>query len=194
MGAERRDASALILCGGRATRFGGVAKHQLVVDGVAIADRLVRAVEPHVAEILASASDAPIAGTRAVRDSQLGTGPLAGIAGGLAACTTDWLVVVAGDMPYVTSDVIALLIARARDGVDAVGVRAHGLPEPLLCALRTGTVRPVLEARLARGAIKASGLLEDPALRVAWIEEAALRDVDPELRCLRNVNAPGDLG
>jgi molybdopterin-guanine dinucleotide biosynthesis protein A len=61
-----------------------------------------------------------------------------------------------------------------------------GLPEPLLCVLHR-RVLPVLERRLAAGRFKASGLLTDEGLRVAWIDDA-----DP--RALRNVNSPGDLG
>jgi len=67
------------------------------------------------------------------------------------------------------------------------------LPEPLVCVLRVVTCRPVVEARLARGALKASRLLADGELRVAWLDEAALRAFDPQLRVLFNVNVPEDL-
>ena len=75
--------SALILAGGKATRFGGAAKHQLVVDGETIFARQVRVLAPRVAEILVSGPT--IEGYRTVRDVVEGAGPLAGIAAGLAA-------------------------------------------------------------------------------------------------------------
>jgi molybdopterin-guanine dinucleotide biosynthesis protein A len=177
------DVSALILAGGKATRFSGVAKHELVVDGETIFERQVRVLAPRVAEILVSAPR-PFDGYRTVRDAAEGVGPLAGIAAGLAACTTSWLLVVAGDMPYVTGELIDQLIAAA-DAVDAVGIRIDGLPEPLLCVLHV-RVRETVERRIAAGDFKASRLLTDSDLRVHWLE-------DIDRAAVRNINAPADL-
>ena len=176
------NVSALILAGGKATRFGGIAKHLIVVEGETIFARQVRLLAPRVSEILVSAPE-PVAGYRTVADTVRGAGPLAGIAAGLAACTTDWLLVVAGDMPYLTADLLDALIAAP--ATDAVGVRSGGLPEPLVCRLHR-RVQPVLEARLAAGRFKASGLLTDEGLQVKWL---AWHDE----RALRNVNRPEDL-
>ncbi|NVB80200.1 MAG: molybdenum cofactor guanylyltransferase [Kofleriaceae bacterium] len=183
------NVSALILAGGKATRLGGIAKHEILIDGVSIFDRQVAVLAPNVREILVS-SPRDIAGYRTVRDTVEGAGPLAGIAAGLAACTTRWLLVVAGDMPYLTSDLIQTLIDatdEVAEPIDAVGVRSReGLPEPLLCVLNA-RVRPIVEGRLAAKRYKASGLLTDEGLAVRW-----LRDAPAE--ALRNINSPEDLG
>jgi molybdopterin-guanine dinucleotide biosynthesis protein A len=178
------DVSALILAGGKATRFGGIAKHELVVDGETIFARQVRVLAPRVAEILVS-SPRDIAGHRTVRDAVAGVGPLAGIAAGLAACRTPWLLVVAGDMPYLTAELIENLRALRGPDVDAVGIRSGGLPEPLVCVLHT-RVLPIVQRRIAADDYKASRLFTDDSLRVAWIDDA-----DPA--ALRNINAPEDL-
>ena len=192
MVSSRGETSALILAGGKATRLGGVDKRELVVEGRTIFDRQREVLSPRVAELLvSSARDVP--GHRTVADAVPGAGPLAGIAAGLAAAATPWLLVVAGDMPYITGALIDLVLAHAADGVDAVGIQIGGLPEPLLCLLRVEAARPALAALLAGGRLKASRLLTDGDLRVAWIPEAALRAIDPELRALFNVNEPGDL-
>ena len=176
--------SALILAGGKATRFGGIAKHALVIDGATIFERQVAALAGRVAEILVSAPD-DFAGYRTVRDARAGVGPLAGIAAGLAACRTPWLLVIAGDMPYVNGALLDRMIERTSEDTDAVGIRIDRLPEPLLCILHTRAVTTV-ERRIAAGHFKASGLLTDEKLRVSWLDE-----VDREL--VRNVNAPEDL-
>ncbi len=176
-------ASALILAGGRATRLGGIAKHEIVIGGETIFARQCAVLAPRVAEILVSAPH-DVAGHRTVRDTVAGAGPLAGVAAGLAAATTPWLLVVAGDMPYVTAELIDDLLAVG-DDVDAIGVQSGGLPEPLLCTLHA-RVLPVIERRLAAGRLKASGVLTDEGLRVRWI-------VDPDPMALRNINAPDDL-
>ncbi len=191
----RDDVSALILAGGKATRLGGVDKRELVIEGRTIFERQCAVLAPLVAEILVS-SPRDVPGFRAVRDAVPDAGPLAGIAAGLAAATSPWLLVVAGDMPHLTTALIALLLGASPpvgSAVDAVGVRVGELPEPLLCVLRVAVARPVVEARLATGRLKASRLLTEGELRVAWIAEAALRAVDPGLRALFNVNVPADL-
>lgn len=186
------DVSALILAGGKATRLGGVDKRELVVGGRTIFERQREVLEPRVAEILVS-SLRELPGYRTVTDAVPGAGPLAGIAAGLAAAATPWLLVVAGDMPYVTGALVDLVLDTAGEGVDAVGIRVGELPEPLLCLLRVAAARPVVAERLASGRLKASRLLTDGDLRVAWVPEPALRAIDPELRALFNVNEPRDL-
>jgi molybdopterin-guanine dinucleotide biosynthesis protein A len=188
------DVSALILAGGRATRMGGVAKHELVIAGETIFARQTRVLAPLVDEIIV-ATPVDLAGYRCVRDAEQGIGPLAGIAAGLASARTRWLLVVAGDMPDLSSALVAHMLECARDPAraahEAVGLRIGGLPEPLFCVVRVDAARVVIGELFAVGIYKASALLDQ--LDVAWVDEDAIRAFDPELRSLRNVNAPGDL-
>ena len=135
----KHEVAAAILAGGRARRMGGVAKPLLEVDGRAIVDRLVDALAPYAGEIVVAVADVAQAppGLRAIVDVVPGAGPLAGLAAARAAVAAPWLVAVAGDMPYVTAEVIAALLARTGPDVDAVAPRValgggEPLPEPLL--------------------------------------------------------------
>lgn len=179
-----RDVTGLILAGGQATRLGGIAKHELVIDGEPILVRQARVLAPRVHEILVSAPT-DVAGYRTVRDALPGVGPLAGVAAGLAAMTTPWLVVAACDMPYITAELIEEMLALRGDAVDAVGVRKGELPEPLLCVLHARS-RAAIERRLASGRFKASGVFTDEGLRIAWLD-------DPDPRALVNINSAADL-
>ncbi|HET9627575.1 MAG TPA: molybdenum cofactor guanylyltransferase [Kofleriaceae bacterium] len=195
---KRADVTGLILAGGQATRLGGIDKRLVVVAGRTIFDRQVEALAPCVAEIVVSARRAvhqrgEIAGFRTVADDVADVGPLAGIAAGLVAVTTPWLFVLAGDMPWVSRALIALVLARADDESDAVGIRIGSRPQPLCTALRTEVWRPIVTGRIAAGLLKASALLTDVQARVRWIEEGEVRGVDPELRSLHNVNAASDI-
>ncbi|MBA3394829.1 MAG: molybdenum cofactor guanylyltransferase [Deltaproteobacteria bacterium] len=189
----RDDVTALIVAGGRATRLGGVDKRELVVDGQTIFERQCAVLAPRVAEIVVSTAR-DVAGFRTVRDPVADGGPLAGIAAGLAAATTPWLLVVAGDMPYLSAAVIDLVLAQAGDAAtDAVGVKLGEVPEPLVCVLRVAACRPVVEARLAACQLRAAELLTGGELRVYWLDEAAVRRVDPELRAFLSINEAADL-
>jgi molybdopterin-guanine dinucleotide biosynthesis protein A len=163
--------------------MGGVAKHAIVIGGETIFARQVAVLAPLVDEIVISGVD--VTGFRTVRDAVRDAGPLAGIAAGLAACATPWLLVVAGDMPNLSHDLIAAMLARRAPDLDAVGVRLGTLPQPLLCVLHART-RVVVERCVAAGRYKASGVLTDEGLRVAWLD-------DPEPNALANINTPDDL-
>jgi molybdopterin-guanine dinucleotide biosynthesis protein A len=186
--------SALILAGGKATRLGGVAKHMLVPDDGdprTIFARQTEVLAPRVQEILVATS-ADIPGYRSVRDMFPDVGPLAGIAAGLKAMLTPWLLVVAGDMPYLSPAVVDLLIDAIDPLYEAVGVRINGLPEPLVCML-SRRAYPAAERRLQTRRNKVAGLLTEERLHVRWLEEAELRAVDPTLQAFVNVNEPEDL-
>ena len=181
----RSDVTALVLAGGKATRLGGVDKRELVVEGRTIFERQVELLRDAVAEILVS-SPKDIAGFRTVRDAISDGGPLAGIAAGLAGARTPWVLVLAGDMPYLTRGVIDRLLGAATETIDAVGIRIGGLPEPLVCVLKVSACLPLVQARLARGDLKASRLLTEGDIRVAWLDET-------DARAFFNVNVPADL-
>ena len=196
--------SACILAGGRATRLGGRAKPLVPVRGTPILDRQLDVLAPRVAEVLVAiapgAAPLPVPDrwadrVRFVHDEASGVGPLAGIAAGLAACRTPWLLVVAGDLPHLHPGVIDLLIRTALDEVsvrdtDAVIVRRGVYPEPL-CGVHSTPQLDRARTLLREGRYKAAALLE--GARVHWIEEAALRAIDPELRTLDDVDTPEDL-
>lgn len=190
----RSSVSALILAGGKATRLGGVAKHELVPDdgdGRTIFERQVAVLEPRVHEILV-ATPGEIAGHRCVRDVLPDVGPLAGIAAGLQAMATPWLLVVAGDMPYLSGAVADLIIGAATERDQAVAVRLGGLPEPLFCMLGRRAY-PAVERRLQARRNKVAGLLTEEGLDVRWLDEPVVRAVDPTLQAFVNVNEPEDL-
>jgi molybdenum cofactor guanylyltransferase len=178
--------SALILAGGKATRLGGVAKHELVVDGRTIFERQTAVLAPRVQEILV-ANPTDIPGYRCVRDVLPDVGPLAGIAAGLQASFTPWLLVVAGDMPHLTGAVVDQLIEAVSGEDDAVGVRIGGLPEPLVSVLHR-RVLPAVTRRLENRRYKVSGLLTEERLHVRWL------DLDSHRQAFFNVNEPEDLG
>jgi molybdopterin-guanine dinucleotide biosynthesis protein A len=95
------------------------------------------------------------------------------------------MLVIAGDMPFITAELIDSLIAARAPELDAIGLEVGGLPEPLCCLLHART-RASVERRLAAKRYKASGLLTDEGLAVRW-----LTDADPA--ALRNLNSPADM-
>ncbi len=112
------------------------------------------------------------------REDPPGGGPLAGVAAGVAVVATDLVAVVAGDMPY-AGPALLTLVAALRTAPPEVGavvaVDAHGVPNPLLAAYRTASVRQALPVPAASRPAKL--LLAVPHVEIA-ITGPAGRDVD----------------
>ncbi|HXU64771.1 MAG TPA: molybdenum cofactor guanylyltransferase [Polyangia bacterium] len=189
--------AAAIIAGGRARRLGGVAKPFLRVGGRTIAERQLAVLRPLFTRVLAVVAEpadaAPWAelGIAAVVDGVSGAGPLAGMAAALGAVPADGAVVcVAGDLPFLSPAILAALRDADPDALAAmprVGERA----EPL-CARYAARLLPEVQARLSSGRLALHQLAEEMGA-TAWIEGAALAQLDAGGRAFLNVNTPEDL-
>lgn len=102
-----KDITALILCGGAATRMGGVDKPLQMTEKAGLVlpmlDHVI-ATLPANAPLIISANrslDAyALRGSVITDGEQKGSGPLLGVLAGLRSAQTEWLLVCPGDMPY----------------------------------------------------------------------------------------------
>jgi molybdopterin-guanine dinucleotide biosynthesis protein A len=186
--------AAAIVAGGKAQRLGGQPKGLLEVGGRRIIDRQVEMLAAVFPRVLLVANDAaPWAGlaVTVVPDRVAGAGPLAGIDAALGALSPDEeaVVCVAGDMPFLTPEALAL-VRDAAPGPAAVAARVGGRPEPLFARYGRGCAPP-LAAALAAGRFTAAAFLEE--IGAVYLDEPILRGVDPSLTFLENINTPADL-
>lgn len=185
------DVTAFILTGGNSTRM-GTDKAFVMLDGRTL---LVRALE--VCRTITS--EVRIAGDRkkfapfapVVEDVFPGCGPLAGIHAALRASPTDWNVVLAVDLPFVSSALLHFLLARARDGGTLVTVPRAGKGWQPLCAVYRRAFADAAETALRAGRYKIDALF-DPAL-TRPVEEADLRSAGFSAEAFRNLNTPEEL-
>jgi molybdopterin-guanine dinucleotide biosynthesis protein A len=194
VGRQRNDASALVLDGGRATRFGGAHKAFLSIDGEPIAARTLRVLSELVSDVLVSTSRpdpwrALGLDVRFVEDVMPGNGPLSGIAGALASCRTPWLLVVAGDMPHVSIALLERILDRATTSDRPAAPVIGGRVEPL-CAVYARRDAAAARDALAAGVRRPADFLASCGFVPLTDED--LRGLDVA-RALRNVNSPADL-
>jgi molybdenum cofactor guanylyltransferase len=206
-------ASAAILVGGQARRFGGRDKSALVVGGRTILERQLDALTsvaddvlvvrsaPHVGSGLSRsgpAKDGPqneadvatgCSRIRVIDDRVADSGPLGGLDAALAAARDEALILLACDMPFVTARFLEYLLASAA-GVDAVVPRTDRGYHPL-CAVYTRACRAAVSQRLADRRLAMAGLVETVRTRV--IEPEDVERFGPPRRLLANVNTPGEL-
>ena len=128
-------------------------------------------------------------GARVAVDIYPDAGSLGGIFSGLTAANSDWGFVVACDMPFLNTDLIAHMLTL-REDYDAVVPLLDGYPEPTHAAYSKACL-PHIESRLKAGQLKIAGFFDD--VRVRYVSESEIHSFDAELLSFFNVNRPDDL-
>jgi molybdopterin-guanine dinucleotide biosynthesis protein A len=183
--------TAAILAGGRAARFGGRDKSALVIGGQSILERQLAELSRLTDDILVVGADkgsVPGSLCRVVPDRTPGCGPLGGLDAALAAAKNEVVVIVACDMPFVTSAFLGHLVDLIGNA-DAVVPRTERGYHPL-CAVYTQACRGPVVRRLAERRLKMLDLLAD--LRVRALTTAEIEAFGGARRLLANVNTPAD--
>ncbi|KHS51355.1 MobA-like NTP transferase domain containing protein [Brevibacterium linens] len=179
--------SAVILSGGRSSRFGGTHKPGVELDGTPVIARILSAVveaapeaDIWVAGETDGLSEADRERAKAVREEPKFGGPLAGIAAAVDGIDESGAgpeepavtLIVAGDMPLVTSAHLRDLIAAcAQSGAPAVGYDDRGSMQ-FLCAAWPGS--------LLRRRLQEIGDPTDRAVKLLYRDLDTVRvDVDP---------------
>jgi molybdopterin-guanine dinucleotide biosynthesis protein A len=184
-------ASAAILAGGKARRFGGSDKGALLVGGRRIIDRQLDELRQLTDDIMVVGDRLveDIPSVRHVRDRVPDSGPLGGLDAALSAARDDQLLVVACDMPFVTAAFLRTLL-EVMDRADVVVPATERGYHPL-CAVYRRSCHPAVVRRLADRRLKMLELLEE--LTVHVVEKEAVARYGGSERVLTNVNTPDEL-
>jgi molybdopterin-guanine dinucleotide biosynthesis protein A len=131
---------AVVLAGGASRRMGGGDKTRMVVGAAAMLDRVVAALVP--AERIVVVGEQRDVGAQVTwtREEPPGSGPAAALRAGLMSVMAERVVVVAADLPFLTTGVVRRLVA-AIDGDGAVPVDDEGADQWLCSAWRTAALR-----------------------------------------------------
>ncbi len=186
---EGTAVSVAVLAGGQSTRMGRnkallpLGGRPLIAHVVAVA----RSLSDDVWVVTKTPSTYAFLGVPITTDHFPDVGPLAGLHAALAAARHPWLVVLACDMPFVNPEVLRFLLDQ-REGVDVVMPRVGGREEPLHAVYRRDACLPAVEAAIQAGKRRLIAFLD--AVTVRYVDEAALRTVDPDLLSFWNANTP----
>lgn len=144
---------ALVLAGGSARRLGGADKPMVEIGGITLLDRVVEACVTSGRVTVVGPPRPTRRPVHWVREDPPGGGPAAAVAAGLGACSREWVLVLAADLPFLDANTVHRLwttvaeteagAAEAPDG--AVIADADGRAQWLAAIYR----RSALQARLA---------------------------------------------
>ncbi|MDP6300946.1 MAG: molybdenum cofactor guanylyltransferase [SAR202 cluster bacterium] len=126
---------------------------------------------------------------RGVTDVFPDKGALGGIYSGLSAAETDWCIVVACDMPFLSLPLLRRIL-NERHGHDAVVPYLDDRPEPTHAAYSRSCL-PHIKSRLDADELKIASFFGD--VRIARLRQSEVEAIDPDRLSFFNVNTQADL-
>jgi molybdopterin-guanine dinucleotide biosynthesis protein A len=155
--------------------------------------RLIQTVAQPVVVVAASGQELPELAREVaiVRDPVAGRGPLQGLAAGLAALpdSVELVYATATDVPFLEPRWITRLV-ELLGGYDLAIPYVGDYYHPLAAVYRRAVVLPAIQALLQADRLRPVFLVE--AVKTRVVREPELKDVDPGLQTLRNLNFPED--
>lgn len=188
-----------ILVGGRSTRF-GVDKATYEFEGETLAERAARiaeaALEPESAVFVAAAEKAfpNFGGRTVIHDIFRDRGAAGAVHSALSNARSDWIFVLASDLPFVSAEFITFLRRHLDEGSDAVvPIQEDGRWQPLCSFFKVSSCLPLLGSVMNTSGKHTS--FRDLLLRAntLTVPFPAYRELAGSARFLRNVNTIDDL-
>ena len=109
----------------------------------------------------------------------------------LRASQTDWNVVLAVDLPFVSPALLLFLVAQARESRAMVTVPRAGEGWQPLCAIYRRAFADAAETALRAGRYKIDALFDESLIRPVGEEDLRRAGFSPEV--FRNLNTPKEL-
>jgi molybdopterin-guanine dinucleotide biosynthesis protein A len=180
---------AFILAGGQSRRM-GTDKSQLRLQNETFIDRIAAALNPVTNSITLVGARQSHPRFPSVPDVYPGWGALGGLHAALAACTTEWAIVSACDLPLVTSELFKYLASLRTDHEAVVPVQSDGRPQPLAALYRIQPCLPRATELIETGHRRPLDLLE--LVNTRWVPFTELTNLDRAEKFFVNINTPDD--
>ena len=194
------ERSAVVLAGGRSSRFGSNKALQ-PLTGEPLIQRVIQRISRVVGETIVVIGRSESAceyrgfvgrGVRVVNDHREGKNPLIGIVSGLAAARFDYVAIVACDVPFVKGEVIELLFKRALNADAAIPRWNRQRIEPLQSVYRKSTT---LDAAL-KTLVPSNLSIEHMIRKLRHVNYVSVEDeianIDHDLNTFFNINTKED--
>lgn len=170
----------------------GQEKGLLLLGGEPLIKRVIRRVAPLADETLITTNrpaDYQFLGYPLHPDLLPGTGALGGLYTALSAANGPLVAVVACDMPFVSQAILELARDRLKEaGADVAIPRTEEGFEPFHAVYRRESCLPAVERALERGERRLISWF--PGVNVLALEQAELREYDPNGLAFWNLNTP----
>ena len=185
--------TAIILAGGKSSRFGGD-KRKTLIDGVPLLEHVMRQLQPLFGQIIVG-DNRPEQYSLAVQQvpDMITGSALAGLYSGLSHARSLYSFVVACDMPFINVNYIAYLKKQlSQQSYLAAATLYEDWGEPLHGFYHQALQVPLAEFLLS-GQKSMFRFLQSQQEQVLFVPEAVARGFSPDWRMFFNINTPKDL-
>jgi molybdenum cofactor guanylyltransferase len=178
-----------ILTGGASSRM-GTDKARLVLNGLTFTEHIASVLCRVARSVKVVGANAGDLGLESQADVFAQWGALGGLHAALSACTSEWCLVVACDLPFVTTNLFTRMAGLVQ-GFEAVApLQEDGFLQPLCAFYRIDPCLDRCERLIKAGERRPRTLLESVKTRL--VDFAELSDLDGAQRFFDNINTPED--
>jgi molybdopterin-guanine dinucleotide biosynthesis protein A len=167
----------------------GTDKSQLLLEDQTFVERIGASLLT-VTDTIRLVGSSEISSFASVADVYPQWGALGGLHAALTACEREWAIVVACDLPFVTSELFRSLAALRADHDAVVPMQPDGRPQPLAALYRANPCAARATELIEAGRRRPLDLLE--AVRTRWVDFAEIANLDQAERFFVNINTPAD--
>lgn len=188
------DVTGIILAGGRNSRFGGIVKANIVVEGEKIISRIIKELRKHCSGIIVATNYpeefSDLVNVRMVQDIIPGAGPLGGIHAAIKSSESEIVFVIAGDMPFPDGTLIGEQISTfTTSGHDILTAKIGDRIETLHSVFSSRIIDDLGRYLSEEGRRSVRDFLEESD--TAYFE---IPDTSGNRRIFTNINFPDDAG
>ncbi|MFY9618286.1 MAG: molybdenum cofactor guanylyltransferase [Pyrinomonadaceae bacterium] len=190
------DVQGFILVGGASRRM-GQDKAQMRLGPETMLERLAAQLAPVTSSVTLVGNPQAYVGHSlpTIPDVYEKWGALGGIHAALSAAKTDWIIVIACDLPFVTRSLFDRLKSFADESpnevIDSiVPIQPDGRPQPVCALYRREACLPEIERLVSAGEHTPRALLAN--VRTRFVQFPELGDLPGAENFFLNLNTPGD--
>lgn len=180
---------AFILAGGASTRM-GTDKSRLLLDGQTFSQRIANTLLKVASEVTIVGRGSEDPWVKSTSDVYPQWGALGGVHAALAVARTEWALVVACDLPFVTPDLFTRLAAFRKNCEAVVPIQKDGRPQPLCSLYRIDPCLGRAQELINAGKRRPLDLLK--SVKTCWLPFADLQDLEEVEKFFLNINTPED--
>jgi molybdopterin-guanine dinucleotide biosynthesis protein A len=180
---------AFILAGGASSRM-GTDKSKLLIRDQTFVERITSTLLEFTDLVRIVGQPPTTSPVPTVQDLYPQWGALGGLHAALNACRHEWAIVVACDLPFVTSELFAHLGNMRLDHDAIVPLQQDGRPQPLAALYRVNPCLQRASELIEAGRRRPLDLIE--LVRTRWVPFAEIRNLDQAERFFVNINTPED--
>jgi molybdopterin-guanine dinucleotide biosynthesis protein A len=186
---EISQLQGFILAGGQSRRM-GTDKAQLLIENETFVDRIATTLEAVTDSVTLVGSRQSHPRVSSAPDVYPGWGALGGVHAALAACTSEWAIVVASDLPFVTAELFKYLASLRTDHDAVAPLQSDGRPQPLAALYRIEPCLARATQLIETGHRRPLDLLE--LVNTRWVPFTELTNLAQAERFFVNINTPDD--